>query len=104
MRPNIRKRATQYFIIASGYDYLVMVPSPSNAHIPKRAHLALDARERMAFAETYLSLLKGAEVTREHETVVLQSLMRPTQDGIIKDESGPDFALSSLLAKALERK
>lgn len=81
-----------------------MVPSPSNAHIPKRAHLALDARERMAFAETYLSLLKGAEVTREHETVVLQSLMRPTQDGIIKDESGPDFALSSLLAKALERK
>jgi Family of unknown function (DUF6161) len=67
-------------------------------------HLALDARERMAFAETYLSLLKGAEVTREHETVVLQSLMRPTQDGIIKDESGPDFALSSLLAKALERK
>lgn len=67
-------------------------------------HLALDARERMAFAETYLSLLKGAEVTREHETVVLQSLMRPTQDGIIKDESGPDFALSSILAKALERK
>jgi hypothetical protein len=67
-------------------------------------HLTLDARERMAFAETYLSLLKGAEVTREHETVVLQSLMRPTQDGIIKDESGPDFALSSLLAKALERR
>jgi Family of unknown function (DUF6161) len=67
-------------------------------------HLALDARERMAFAETYLSLLKGAEVSREQETVVLQSLMRPTQDGIIKDESGPDFALSGLLARALERK
>lgn len=67
-------------------------------------HLALDARERMAFAETYLSLLKGAEVSREQETVVLQSLMRPTQDGIIKDESGPDFAISSLLARALERK
>jgi hypothetical protein len=67
-------------------------------------HLGLDARERMAFAETYLSLLKGAEVSRDHETVVLQSLMRPTQDGIIKDESGPDFALSSLLAKALERR
>jgi Family of unknown function (DUF6161) len=67
-------------------------------------HLTLDAQERMAFAETYLSLLKGAEVSRDHETVVLQSLMRPTQDGIIKDDSGPEFALSSLLAKALERK
>lgn len=67
-------------------------------------HLSLDASERMAFAETYLSLLKGGEVSREHETVVLSSLMRPTQDGIIKDEGGPDFSLSGMVAKALERK
>ncbi|MFG5383831.1 DUF6161 domain-containing protein [Yoonia sp. R2-816] len=71
-------------------------------HLSER-HLALDARERRAFAETYLSLLKGDQVTQEHESVVLQSLFRPTQDGIIKDEGGPDFGVASLLSKALDR-
>lgn len=71
-------------------------------HLSER-HLALDARERRAFAETYLSLLKGNHVTQEHEAVVLQSLFRPTQDGIIKDEGGPDLGVATLLSKALDR-
>ncbi len=71
-------------------------------HLSER-HLALDARERRAFAETYLSLLKGDHVTQDHEAVVLQSLFRPTQDGIIKDDGGPDFGVATLLSKALDR-
>ena len=67
-------------------------------------HLALDARERRAFAETYLSLLKGSDVSSEHEAVILSSLFRPTQDGIISDDAGPDIGLSAIFAKALDRK
>jgi len=72
-------------------------------HLSER-HLALDARERRAFAETYLSLLKGNHVSGEHEAVVLQSLFRPTQDGIIKDDGGLDIGVAGLLSKALDRR
>lgn len=67
-------------------------------------HLALDARERSAFAETYLSLVKKNAISSDQEVVVLQSLFRPTQDGIIQDDNGPDFAVAGLLARALEKK
>ncbi|WP_139186662.1 DUF6161 domain-containing protein [Sulfitobacter delicatus] len=71
-------------------------------HLSER-HLFLDARERKAFAETYLSLLKGGEVTGEHEAVVLQSLFRPTQDGIINDDGAMDIGLSGMISKALSK-
>lgn len=67
-------------------------------------HLTLDARERMAFAETYLALLRGADVTNEHEVVILQSLFRPTQDGIIRDDLGPDIGIASMAARTLDSK
>ena len=67
-------------------------------------HLALDARERRAFAETYLALLKGGHATTEHETVILQSLFRPTQDGIIKDDIGFDMSAAGILSKAMTPK
>lgn len=66
-------------------------------------HLSLDARERSAFAETYLSLVQQQAISSNQEVVVLQSLFRPTQDGIINDDSGPDFAIAGVLARALER-
>jgi len=71
-------------------------------HLSER-HLLLDARERKAFAETYLSLVKGGEVTTDHEAVVLQSLFRPTQDGIIKDDGGIDVGIAGLLSRALSK-
>jgi hypothetical protein len=64
-------------------------------------HLALDAEERTAFSEAYLALLKEGSATRENETIILQSIFRPTQDGIINDEAGPDFSVAGLLSKAL---
>lgn len=64
-------------------------------------HLVLDARERMAFAETYLSLIQDDNVSRDNEQVVLQSLFRPTQDGIIKDDIGPDFSAAGMLSRTL---
>ena len=72
-------------------------------HLSER-HLALDARERRAFAETYLSLLKGNQVSSQHESVILESLFRPTQDGIIKDEGGLDLSAAGVLSRALDRR
>ncbi|MGV6839315.1 MAG: DUF6161 domain-containing protein [Planktomarina sp.] len=65
-------------------------------------HLTLDAEEKKAFAETYLALRKDDQVTSDSEAIVLASLFRPTQDGIIKDDEGTmDFSTAAVWAKAL---
>ncbi len=67
-------------------------------------HLSLDADEKKAFAETYMALKEGASVDTANETIVLASLFRPTQDGIIKDEPGSfDLSAAAMLAKQMAR-
>lgn len=67
-------------------------------------HLSLDADERRAFAETYMALKEDGSVDISNETIVLASLFRPTQDGIIKDEDGGfDLSAAALLAKQLAK-
>jgi hypothetical protein len=67
-------------------------------------HLSLDASERKAFAETYLAMKEGAEVSEASEAIVLASLFRPTQDGIIADEDNHfDLGSAAILAKHLGR-
>lgn len=72
-------------------------------HLSER-HLSLDASEKKAFAETYLAMKEGDDVGKDNEAIVLASLFRPTQDGIIKDdETGMDLSTISLMAKQLGR-
>lgn len=67
-------------------------------------HLALDASEKQAFAETYLAMKEGEHVGSDNEAIVLASLFRPTQDGIIKDDdSALDLSMAAMLAKQLGR-
>ncbi|WP_417259437.1 DUF6161 domain-containing protein [Celeribacter sp.] len=67
-------------------------------------HLMLDAAEKKAFAQSYRSLRRDEEVSRDSEAVVLAALFRPTQDGIIKDdESGLDVSAAAILAKQFSR-
>ena len=64
----------------------------------------LDAAEKKAFAQSYRSLRRDAEVSKDSEAVVLAALFRPTQDGIIKDdESGLDVSAAAILAKQFSR-
>ncbi|MCR9236790.1 MAG: DUF6161 domain-containing protein [Alphaproteobacteria bacterium] len=69
-------------------------------HLSER-HLALDAQERKAFAETFLALREDKSVSSEQEAVVLQSLFRPTQDGIIKDDNALDATPAGLISRLL---
>ncbi|WP_320243554.1 DUF6161 domain-containing protein [Cognatiyoonia sp. IB215182] len=70
-------------------------------HLSER-HLALDASEKKAFAETYLAMKEGKDVGADNEAIILGSLFRPTQDGIIKDDgSGMDISAAAILAKQL---
>ncbi|MGB0960825.1 MAG: DUF6161 domain-containing protein, partial [Halocynthiibacter sp.] len=63
-------------------------------------HLAMDASEKKAFTESYLALRGDENVSAESEAIVLASLFRPTQDGIIKDDAGGiDPSIASLLVK-----
>ena len=72
-------------------------------HLSER-HLALDASEKKAFAESYLAMKEGKDVSSESEAIVLASLFRPTQDGIIRDdESGMDLSAVSLMARQFSR-
>jgi hypothetical protein len=72
-------------------------------HLSER-HLALDASEKKAFAETYLAMKEGKDVSRDNEAIVLASLFRPTQDGIIRDnESGMDLSAVAMMAKQFSR-
>lgn len=72
-------------------------------HLSER-HLALDASEKKAFAETYLAMKEGKDVTNDSEAIVLASIFRPTQDGIIRDdETGMDFSAVALMAKQFSR-
>jgi Family of unknown function (DUF6161) len=61
------------------------------------AHLESDAEERIKFVETYLALM-NLEKTPEKEamTMLLQSIFRPTSDGIVKDDGAP-FPIHDLL-------
>jgi Family of unknown function (DUF6161) len=72
-------------------------------HLSER-HLALDASEKKAFAETYLAMKQGNDVGKDNEAIVLASLFRPTQDGIIRDdESSVDISAAAIMAKQFSR-
>ncbi|MCG7630388.1 DUF6161 domain-containing protein [Epibacterium sp. MM17-32] len=70
-------------------------------------HLALDARERRAFAQAYIGLInEGDSVTdeaRDQRALVYAALFRPSSDGIIKEDSGIDPSLTAALSKLLSK-
>jgi hypothetical protein len=67
-------------------------------------HLSLDASEKKAFAETFLAMKEDADVDGANEAIVLASLFRPTQDGIIKDDENTlDLSAAAILAKQFGR-
>ena len=69
-------------------------------------HLMIDARERMAFADAYVSLLRNkdnAVGAAEQGLIVYNALFRPTSDGIIKEDGGLDPSLSAAISKFLAK-
>lgn len=67
-------------------------------------HLALDARERHAFAQAYIGFLKEGDTSdeaKEQRAIVYSALFRPTSDGIVKEDGGLDPSISSALTKFL---
>ncbi len=70
-------------------------------------HLALDARERRAFAQAYIGLInEGDSVTKDakdQRALVYAALFRPSSDGMIKEENGMDPSLTAALSKLLSK-
>lgn len=50
-------------------------------------HLSEDAHERVVMIQTYLAFVKETEVKEKDKELILSSLFRPSNIGIIKDES-----------------
>ena len=69
-------------------------------------HLALDARERKAFAQAYVGFLSDKGSSAEaagQRSAVYAALFRPTTDGIVKDEGGLDLSIAAALPKFFTR-
>lgn len=67
-------------------------------------HLALDASERKAFVETYLAMKIDQQASVEHQAIMMASIFRPTQDGIVKDdESTLDLSAAAIISRTLSR-
>lgn len=65
-------------------------------------HLASDAEERKAFAQTFLAFREDELVDDKHEAIVLAALFRPTQDGVVSDDTSPlDPSLVSVLSRRI---
>lgn len=67
-------------------------------------HLQTDAEERRVMTQAYLALVKNAKATDEERLLILASLFRSAQDGIVKEDSGNDLAIPAIIAKMLEAK
>ncbi|MDG1424260.1 MAG: hypothetical protein P8P89_02220, partial [Paracoccaceae bacterium] len=69
-------------------------------------HLALDARERTAFAQAYVGFLGDKDSSDEaagQRSAVYAALFRPAPDGIIKEDGGLDPSIAAALSKFLSK-
>ncbi|MEW6550521.1 MAG: DUF6161 domain-containing protein [Campylobacterota bacterium] len=55
-------------------------------------HLSEDAHERVVMIQTYLSFVKEGQIDKNDKKLILSSLFRPSNIGIIKDESSVTVA------------
>lgn len=62
-------------------------------------HLRNDAEERAVMATTYLALTNEGAASEAERQIVLNSLFRPTPDGIVKDDGPTDASLQGLIAR-----
>lgn len=69
-------------------------------------HMQMDARERRAFAQTYVGFLKEGDISKEAQEqrgLVYGALFRPSSDGTVKDEGGVDPSIAAALSKFLAK-
>jgi hypothetical protein len=62
-------------------------------------HLSLDSAERQTMIVSYLALVRRGGIKEESLDKILNSIFRPTGDGIVKDEGIPLSALAELFKK-----
>ena len=61
-------------------------------------HLAFDAEERSTMLQTYLAFIEGGINAPEERKLLLQSIFRPTADGIVKDDAAPSFPGQNIIS------
>lgn len=64
-------------------------------------HLATDAEERRVMTQAYLALINESAASSDERVVILSSLFKTAQDGIVRDDNSADFSLPAILASAL---
>lgn len=67
-------------------------------------HLYTDAEERRIMTETYLALIKENGASDNERALILATLFRSAQDGIVKEDVGGEIGIFALAAKAMDPK
>lgn len=67
-------------------------------------HLEGDATERETMTMSYLALLSDADVSDTDRTIILNSIFRPSQDGVVRDDGPSDYSAIAAIAKMLDPK
>ena len=62
-------------------------------------HLRMDAEERAIMTQTYLALSNDDTTTDNDRAIILASLFRPTEDGIVKDDAAPFMDIAKWTGK-----
>ncbi len=66
-------------------------------------HMAIDAKQRVTMAKTYLALASNQKVDEKDRALVLAPLFRPSSDGLIPEDKEAD-GVAATLARALEKR
>lgn len=61
-------------------------------------HLGIDAQERATMIQSYLAFMEAGQVETEERKILLQSIFRPTADGIVKDDAAPFFPGQNIIS------
>lgn len=62
-------------------------------------HLRMDAEERAVMVKTYLAMVHESVAAEADRNIILGSLFRPTEDGIVKDDAAPFVDISKMIGK-----
>lgn len=64
-------------------------------------HLSTDAEEKKVFSETYLSLLRAGDASKEERILMLTSIFKSSSDGIVRDDNGADVGVAAIASQLL---
>jgi len=66
-------------------------------------HLEISAKEKKAFIETYITLISDNNIKQDERIIMLQTIFKPSSDGLVKEEASPSSSFMEAIARQLSK-